>query len=865
MAPRASHLPQDRFLRPVGTTGVRAYSLAAATGNQQSLSRLPYCIRVLAENVLRHIGRNGVSEQDLALLLAWLPKQEHSIEVPFHPARVLMQDYTGIPSLVDLAMLRDGIAEAGGDCGRVNPRIPVDLVIDHSLIVDSAGSADSEQINLAREYERNAERFALARWAQCAFSNLRVVPPGRGILHQINIEHLAQVVRCEDGLASPDTMVGTDSHSTMVNGLGVLGWGVGGIEAEAAMLGLPLITAVRSVVGVRLSGALRPGVTATDLVLTLTQLLRTANVVDAMLEFCGSALDGLPVADRATLANMAPEYGSNCAFFPVDEQTLAYLRLTGRDPTLVEAYARFQGLWRDDESPQPDYSRLIDIDLGRVEPCIAGPGKPSERQPLGSAAALHTYGPGLCDGAVVIAAITSCTNTSNPSVMMAAGLLAQRAVKRGLKVPPWVKTSLTPGSRAVADYLRGAGLLDSLDALGFQVAGYGCATCGGNSGELMPSVEHEVRERGLLACSVLSGNRNFEARIHQEVRFNYLMSPPLVIAYAIAGHMGLNLARDPLGLDHDGRPVMLHELWPSDTEIQDTMRRWVGPEVFERGYRNLFGGGNAWERLPAAGGQQFAWDLGSTYIRRPPYLEAPWATGGESIKDARALLLLGDGITTDHISPVGAIAAQSPAATYLRAHGVAESSFNAYGARRANHDVMVRGTFANIRLRNALAGGREGGWTRLPESEELLTVFDAAERYRAQDVPLIIVAGHDYGTGSSRDWAAKGTRLLGVRAVLARSFERIHRANLAYMGVLPLQFEPGISWESLGFDGSERFGIDTAGLTPSGLVGVDIQRSDGTRSRLSCRVRLDTANELEVWAAGGMLPFVQRGLQLVTL
>jgi len=862
MEPLAQADSPERFLRPVGGTGTRGYSLAAAAGDGAALARLPYCVRVLAENVLRHLGRNGVAEADLARLLAWSPQQAQAIEVPFHPARVLMQDYTGIPSLVDLAMLRDGMREAGGDCGRVNPRIPVDLVIDHSLIVDAAGSADAQRINMAREFERNAERFSLARWAQGAFRNLRVVPPGRGILHQVNIEHLAQVVRCEDGIAFPDTMVGTDSHSTMVNGLGVLGWGVGGIEAEAAMMGLPLVTAVRRVVGVRLSGALRPGVTATDLVLTLAQLLRAADVVDAMVEFCGPALDALPVADRATLANMAPEYGSNCALFPIDAATLDYLRLTGRDPTLVEAYARFQGLWRDDGAPQPDYSQLIELDLNTVEPSVAGPGKPHERRPLERVAELHALGEGLCDGAVAIAAITSCTNTSNPSVMVAAGLLARNAVARGLRVPPWVKTSLTPGSRAVGEYLRAAGLQDALDTLGFQVAGYGCATCGGNSGELAPAIEREVRERALAVCSVLSGNRNFEARIHPLVKSNYLMSPPLVVAYALAGHMGVNLAREPLGTGADGRPVMLHELWPSDQELQETVRRWVNPEVFALGYHTLFEGGDAWERLPVAGGELFAWDAASTYIRRPPYLDAAWASGGEPITGARALLLLGDGITTDHISPVGTIAPHSPAAAYLRAHGVAQADFNAYGARRANHDVMVRGTFANIRLRNALAGGQEGGVTRMAGSDEPLTVFDAAVRYRAQGVPLVIVAGRDYGAGSSRDWAAKGTRLLGVRAVLAEGFERIHRANLAYMGVLPLQFEAGVGWRALRLDGSERFHIDTRRMRPGGTVRVEIERADGTLTRLCCRGRLDTASEVEVWSAGGMLPFVHRRLQL---
>ncbi|MBC5764550.1 aconitate hydratase AcnA [Ramlibacter albus] len=874
--------PQQAFLQPVGTTGLRGYSLAAAAGGEAAVARLPYCLRVLAENVLRHIGTNGVTQDDFARLVNWSPAQAEAVEVPFHPARVLMQDYTGIPSLVDLAMLRDGMRDASGDPTRVNPRIPVDLVIDHSLIVDAAGSADAERINMAREFERNAERFALAKWAQQAFPNLRVVPPGRGILHQVNVEHIAQVVRAEDGIAFPDTMVGTDSHSTMVNGLGVLGWGVGGIEAEAAMMGLPLVTAVKRVVGVKLTGALREGVTATDLVLTLTQLLRKAGVVDALVEFFGPALDTLGVADRATLANMAPEYGSNCALYPVDALTIEYLRLTGREAQRVEAYARFQGLWRDASTPEPLYTDVVQLHLAEVVPSVAGPRKPHELRALDTVAALHASGAGaaagaarvpgafdatrrvdaVSDGAVVIAAITSCTNTSNPSVMLAAGLLARNAVARGLRTRPWVKTSLTPGSRAVGEYLRAAGLQDALDALGFNIAGYGCATCGGNSGELAHDVEAAIRAQDLAVCSVLSGNRNFEARVHQLVKGNYLMSPPLVVAYALAGHMGVDLTREPLGTDRDGKPVMLRELWPSDDEVQQAVQRFVGREVFERGYRNLFEGAESWQQLRVAGSELFPWDARSTYIRKPPYLDADLAKGSGPIEGARALLVLGDGITTDHISPAAAIAPQSPAAQYLRSHGVKDEDFNAYGSRRSNHEVMVRGAFANIRLRNELVD-REGGCTRIAGTSEVTTVYEAAERYREQGTPLVIVAGKDYGAGSSRDWAAKGTRLLGVKAVIAEGFERIHRSNLANMGVLPLQFMGGQTRKTLGLDGSEQYFIDTALAAPGATMQVTIRRSSGTTITIDCRCRLDTASEVEVWRAGGMMPFVHNRLSVI--
>ncbi|NML44441.1 aconitate hydratase AcnA [Ramlibacter sp. G-1-2-2] len=870
----ATTRPPTSFLRPVPVPGqqvVQGYSLAAAAPGV-ALDRLPYCVRVLAENVLRHIGQNGLTSDDLMALLAWKPDQAEPIEVPFHPGRVLMQDYTGIPALVDLATLRNGMQDAGGSPRSVNPQIPVDLVIDHSMVVDVAGRPDALLRNMELEFSRNSERFALAKWAQRTFDNVRVVPPGRGILHQVNIEHIATVVRSEEAAAKvvafPDTMVGTDSHSTMVNGLGVLGWGVGGIEAEAAMMGLPLVTPLRRVVGVKLTGKLAAGVTATDLVLTLTQRLRAAGVVDAMVEFFGPALASLPVADRATIANMAPEYGSTCALFPIDAATTAYLALTGRSAeqvALVEAYARFQGLWRDAGSVDPAYSDLVALDLSEVQPCVAGPGKPHQKVLLQDVAAqfdAHSMRPSdvkLANGAVVIAAITSCTNTSNPAVMIAAGLLARNAARRGLRSRPWVKTSLTPGSRVVGEYLEAAGLMAPLAELGFHIAGFGCGTCGGNSGPLAPAVEAAIRDQQLHVCSVLSGNRNFEARIHLQVRGNYLMSPPLVVAYAIAGHMGLDLTRDPIGVDSDGQDVHLADIWPSAEEVEQMVVRHVGPAAFAAGYADIFQGDKSWEQLDAPKGELFPWDDGSTYIRRPPYLDLRRATGSETptgIHGARALLMLGDSITTDHISPAGAIASGSPAAAYLQSRGVTPLDFNSYGSRRSNHEVMVRGTFANTRLRNELVPGHEGGVTRHASQADPLSVYQAAERYAADNVPVVVLAGRDYGAGSSRDWAAKGTRLLGVQAVVAETFERIHRANLANLGVLPLQFVQGQSRTTLGLDGSETFDIDTSPVRPGATVTVRATRASGEVVEFPTRCRLDTASEVEVWRGGGMMPFV---------
>ncbi|WP_091908529.1 aconitate hydratase AcnA [Chitinasiproducens palmae] len=847
-----------------------------------AVARLPKCLRVLAENVLRNLGNSDVEEADLARLLGWRAQGDDVVPVPFHPARVLMQDYTGIPTLVDLAAMRDGVTALGLDPQRVNPRIPVDLVIDHSLIVDRSGSADAITFNLAREFERNAERYRLAKWAKASLDRVRVVPPGNGILHQINIERIAQVVHCEasDGPAwlYPDTMVGTDSHSTMVNGIGVLGWGVGGIEAEAAMLGLPLIVPLRRVVGVRLTGCLSTGVTATDLVLSLTERLRAFNVVDAFVEFFGPALDRLAVADRVTIANMAPEYGSSAAFFPIDQATLDYLGTTGRDArqvARVEAYAKVQGLWREAGDAGADgecYSATIAFDLGEVVPSVAGPRRPQDRVSLADVPDnfRRAFEPRavsrdvLSDGAVVIAAITSCTNTSNPAVMLAAGLLARRARQRGLRTRSWVKPSLTPGSRAVGEYLERSGLQQDLDAIGFQIAGYGCATCGGNSGRLSDDVEAEIAQSDIVAAAVLSGNRNFEARIHPLARANYLLSPPLVVAYALAGNVQIDLAHEPIGFGADGAPVHLRDIWPSDEEIATAVRTFVTRDAFTDAYRTLFDGSAAWRELDVPSGANFPWDPDSDYIRRPPYLDdfTETAPRVEDVRDARALVMLGDSTTTDHISPVGDIDVASAAGRFLAARGVPRSAFNAYGARRANHEVMVRGTFANIRLRNELVPGVEGGYSRFVPDGPVESVFEVAMRYRAAGTPLVVIAGKEYGTGSSRDWAAKGTRLLGVRAVIAESFERIHRSNLIMMGVLPLQFPAGTTRRSLALDGSETFDLPglAARAVPGGTVSLTVRRADGSAVAVPLQCRLDTANEWKVWSGGGMMPHVIRQL-----
>ncbi|MFN2297649.1 MAG: aconitate hydratase AcnA, partial [Anaerolineales bacterium] len=798
------------------------------------------------------------------------------------PVRLLLQDFSGLPCVVDLAAMRNAVQRLGGDPARVNPHIPVDLVIDHSVQVDSAGCADSLEKNVRREFERNAERYSFLRWGQQAFRNLRVIPPSTGIIHQINLEYLASVVSVRAGadgkpVAMPDTLVGTDSHTTMVNGLGVLGWGVGGIEAEAAMLGQPLYFLAPDVVGVRLSGAPREGVTATDIVLTLVQALRKHGVVEKFVEFYGPGLDILSVPDRATMANMAPEYGATCGFFPVDDETLSFLRLTGRsepDVVRVERYCKEQGLFRTQDSPDPEFTSVVEFDLSAIEPSIAGPRRPQDRIPLKDsrnafrAALKDDFGkdpakpaPPPGDGAVVIAAITSCTNTSNPQLLFAAGLLAKKAVERGMTIPKHVKTSLAPGSRTVAEYLKAAGLMEYLERLGFHIVGFGCTTCIGNSGPLAEETAAAIRKGNLVAAAVLSGNRNFDGRIHALVKANYLASPPLVVAYALAGSMDTDVAAGPIGKDADGREVTLKELWPSGEEIRAAMQN-VTPEMFRKVYADAGRGNEAWNAIPAAGGELFAWDPKSTYILEPPFFAGMTAepVPPEPIVGARVLGLFGDSITTDHISPAGAFSEESPAGRYLLGRGVARADFNSYGTRRGNHEVMMRGTFANIRLRNELMEGLEGGWTlHLPDCAQK-TFYDAAMQYRKEGTPLVILAGKEYGTGSSRDWAAKGVLLLGVRAVIARSYERIHRSNLVGMGVLPLQFKEGQSAEQLGLTGDELFSIRDLGgkLTPRMEVSVEALARDGTKTRFNTIARLDTPVEVEYYINGGILPAVVR-------
>ncbi|HXF52036.1 MAG TPA: aconitate hydratase AcnA [Dehalococcoidia bacterium] len=885
------------------------------------IDRLPYSLKVLLENLLRREDGRTVTEDDVRALATWTPGETPEREIAFMPARVLLQDFTGVPAIVDLAAMRDAMRELGGDPRRINPLQPVDLVIDHSVQVDVFGSPEAFRENARLELERNRERYALLRWAQGAFSGLRVMPPDMGIVHQVNLEFLARVVfvRGERGEAEayPDTLVGTDSHTTMVNGLGVLGWGVGGIEAEAAMLGQPVSMLVPEVVGFKLTGRLPEGATATDLVLTVTQMLRAKGVVGKFVEFYGPGLSALPVATRATIANMAPEYGATCGFFPVDDATLEYLRLTGRDEAhvrLVEAYCKEQGLFRTDATPDPLFSDTLELDLGTVEPSLAGPRRPQDRVPLSSAkrafrealvatlreqdpslngdrlmkwveegGALETEAPSpeaavvtkrvpvrtdgqsyeLEHGSVVIAAITSCTNTSNPEVMIGAGLLAKKAVERGLQRKPWVKTSLAPGSKVVTDYLAEAGLLPYLERLGFYLVGYGCTTCIGNSGPLPPEIAAAIEEGKLVAVAVLSGNRNFEGRINPLVRANYLASPPLVVAYAIAGKMDFDPFNDPLGVDPDGRPVYLRDIWPDQREIQQAMQV-IRSEMFQREYGSAFEGTEEWRALPVPSGDHFAWDPDSTYVRKPPFFDAiprePAPPG--DILGARVLVWVGDSVTTDHISPAGSIAKDSPAGRYLIERGVEPKDFNSYGARRGNHEVMMRGTFANVRLRNRLAPGTEGGWTRhLPDGEQM-SVYDAAMRYREEGVPLVVIAGKEYGSGSSRDWAAKGPALLGVRAAIAESFERIHRSNLVGMGVLPLQFEPGESAESLGLTGLERFDIEgiASGLQPGKRLTVRARSDDGGEKRFTVIARVDTPVEVEYYRHGGILPYVLRQL-----
>jgi aconitate hydratase len=884
----------------VGGDTIEYFSLPALEeGGLGAVSHLPYSLRILLENLVRREDGASVTADDVRALAAWDPRTHVSREISFMPARVLLQDFTGVPCVVDLAAMRDGIGQLGGDADQVNPLQPVELVIDHSVQVDYFGRDDAFELNADLEYQRNRERYVFLRWGQSAFRNFRVVPPETGIVHQVNIEYLARVVcRAEaDGrtLAYPDTLFGTASHTTMVNGLGVVGWGVGGIEAEAAMLGQPSSMLIPPVIGYRLSGRLPEGATATDLVLTITEALRRKGVVGTFVEFFGPGLEYLTLADRVTLGNMCPEYGATVAVFPIDARSLDYLRLTARDEAhiaLVEAYARAQGLFRTDETPDPISSDTLDLDLGTVEPSLAGPRRPHDRVPLaeakqrfaearpglsrggastgglgaagGDTAVAAAVATGIDHGSVVIAAITSCTNTSNPSVMIAAGLVAKKAVERGLTRRPWVKTSLAPGSKVVTDYLAEAGLQTYLDALGFNLVGYGCTTCIGNSGPLPEEVAADVRERALVVCSVLSGNRNFEGRIQQDIRANYLASPPLVVAYALAGSLDVDLTREPLGTGRDDEPVFLRDIWPTGREIQDTMAAAVSAEMFRREYAAVFDGTQRWRNLPLPSGDRFAWDETSTYIRRPPFLEDLPADppARQDIDGARVLALLGDSITTDHISPAGAIKVDSPAGQYLIDHGVEPRDFNSYGSRRGNHEVMMRGTFANVRLRNRLAPGTEGGWTTYLPDGDVVTIYDASVRYVAAGVPLIVLAGREYGSGSSRDWAAKGTLLLGVKAVIAAIFERIHRSNLVNMGVLPLEFADGASVTALGLTGHEIFDVEGTGvgLEPRGRVTVRARGDDGSVREFAAIARIDTPEELAAYSHGGILPYVLRRL-----
>jgi aconitate hydratase len=893
--------------------GSRTYQMFSLPALQHEgfpeIARLPFSLKILLENLLRHEDGRFVKAADVEALARWDVKGALQKEISFAPARVLLQDFTGVPAVVDLAAMRDGIARLGGDPNRVNPLQPVELVIDHSVQVDYFGQANAFQLNAELEFARNKERYAFLRWGQDAFDNFRVVPPDTGIVHQVNLEYLARVIMADDSsdgpLCFPDTLVGTDSHTTMVNGLGVMGWGVGGIEAEAAMLGQPISMLIPQVLGFRLVGTMLEGATATDLVLTITEKLRRHGVVGKFVEFFGPGLEHLTIADRATLGNMCPEYGATIAIFPIDDMTLDYLRLTGREPehvALVEEYAKAQGMFRRSGDPDPVYSEVVELDLKTVEPCLAGPKRPQDRVSLkqaksgfqaglssmmvssskkgaeagGSSHVSATSGgastavaapavtTALEHGAVVIAAITSCTNTSNPSVMIGAGLVAKKAFERGLTRKPWVKTSLAPGSKVVTEYLRKSGLDIYLDALGFNLVGYGCTTCIGNSGPLPEDVSAEVEARNLVVASVLSGNRNFEGRIQQQVRANYLASPPLVVAYALAGKMTIDLTAEPIGIDKKGVPVYLRELWPTEREIQETMLTSVTSTMFREQYADVFSGDDRWKNLQVPGGDRFAWEPDSTYIRNPPFFESITmeTTPVRDIAGARVLALLGDSITTDHISPAGSIKKDSPAGKYLMDHGVQPTDFNSYGARRGNHEVMMRGTFANVRLRNQMAPGTEGGWTTYRPGGKVMTIYDAAMKYKDEGTPLLVIAGKEYGSGSSRDWAAKGTLLLGVKAVVAESFERIHRSNLVNMGVLPLQFQPGVTAVSLGLTGKERYELTgiAQGLRPGGIITI---RAVGELEKViefQGVARIDTPEELVAFRHGGILPYVLRQL-----
>ena len=884
----------------------RYFSLPAlAAQGWGSLDRLPFSLKVLLENLLRFEDGLSVSKDDIRALVKWTETRTSDREIAFRPARVLMQDFTGVPGVVDLAAMRDAIAAAGGDAQRINPLTPVDLVIDHSVMVDYFGDDDAFADNVRIEYERNHERYQFLRWGQHAFRNFRVVPPGTGICHQVNLEYLARSVWSEEKngehWAYPDTLVGTDSHTTMINALGVLGWGVGGIEAEAAMLGQPVSMLIPEVIGFRLTGKLREGITATDLVLTITEMLRKRGVVGKFVEFCGDGLADLSLADRATIANMAPEYGATCGFFPIDERTMEYLTLSGRDGStiaLVEAYSKAQGLWREPGMTEPVFTDLLSLDLGSVEASLAGPKRPQDRVPLSKVAATfahleskqipvrdvaamqseggiqpevaHTPGEvsiviedqthRLRHGDVVIAAITSCTNTSNPSVMLAAGLLAKKALAKGLRRKPWVKTSLAPGSKVVTEYLARSGLQTDLDALGFQLVGYGCTTCIGNSGPLPDVIDRAIHDGDLMVASVLSGNRNFEGRVHQSVKTNWLASPPLVVAYALAGSVRIDLSKDPICRDPNGKPVYLRDIWPTNAEIQSALKNVTG-DMFRNQYASVFDGDADWQAMPIPKADTYEWKKDSTYIQHPPYFHGlnktpPTLTG---ISGARILALFGDSITTDHISPAGSIQPDSPAGHCLQSHGIAPKDFNSYGSRRGNHEVMMRGTFANIRIRNEMVPGTEGGITKHMPQGEVLPIYGAAMRYINDGIPTVVVAGKEYGTGSSRDWAAKGTNLLGVRAVIAESFERIHRSNLIGMGVLPLQFPEGVDRLTLKLDGSEEVDFPDLlnDLVPHGVTRVIVRR-DGKAQTFAALVRLDTAMEVEYFRHGGILHYVLR-------
>ncbi|MEX1993409.1 MAG: aconitate hydratase AcnA [Steroidobacteraceae bacterium] len=869
----------------VGNRTYDYYALAALADTRAG--RLPYSLKILLENLLRHEDGRSVTRDDILALANADPRKLPQREIAFTPARVIMQDFTGVPAVVDLAAMRDAMATLGGDPGKINPLIPAELVIDHSVMVDHYGTSDALNLNALLEFQRNRERYTFLRWGQSAFDNFAVVPPDTGIVHQVNLEFLARVVFANDrGLAYPDTVVGTDSHTTMINGVGVLGWGVGGIEAEAAMLGQPSTMLIPEVIGVKLTGRLREGATATDLVLTVTELLRKRGVVEKFVEFFGDGLADLPLADRATIANMAPEYGATCGIFPVDEETLTYLRLTGRAEeqiALVREYTKAQGLWRQDGAPDADYTDVLHLDLSSVQPSLAGPKRPQDRVPLGDMQKTYqeafardqdkwqSKGPAqvrdrarefvLKDGAVVIAAITSCTNTSNPAVMLAAGLVARNARQRGLTVQPWVKTSLAPGSKVVTDYLTHSQLLDDLEALGFNVVGYGCTTCIGNSGPLNPPISHAIGEQRLSVASVLSGNRNFEGRVHQEVRMNFLASPPLVVAYALAGTVDIDLTKDPIGLDAAGKPVFLRDIWPSSREIQQFVARSVSSDMFSKTYADVFHGDERWRGIEVPESKTYVWDDDSTYIQNPPYFTGMGrnAPGLPVVAGARCLALFGDSITTDHISPAGAIRKEAPAGQYLQQRGVQPADFNSYGSRRGNHEVMMRGTFANNRIKNLMVPGVEGGVTRHQPDGEQMPIYDAAMKYIAAGVPLVVIAGKEYGTGSSRDWAAKGTTLLGVKAVIAESFERIHRANLVGMGVFPLTFMDGQTALTLGLDGGETFDFDGL-VAGSRQATVRATRADGGPTTFRVNVRVDTPKEWEYMENGGILHFVLRQL-----